>query len=117
VIYTFHREVGFPHTVYGIPQGTVQPRYSHHALQAAANDRYGRVLLPRRLIMACGVLVELTTTEDGTYIKGVWRFPYNNTFDLCVVLTGDGTVKTVWLNSVHDKHTTLDRARYHLPRK
>lgn len=45
-------------------------------------------------------------------IKGVYRTVYDKKYDLIIVMTYDRKVKTVWLNDINDKHSTLDESKY-----
>lgn len=57
------------------------------------------------------ILIEVESMND-IVIKQVWRTPYDITKDLVLVVTNEGMVKTVWINSSLDKHSTLDKTKY-----
>ena len=102
----------------GLPQGAAQLfsgrfilDYSSHAKAASQNDRYGRFeLLPAEDIKP-EYVVEVQV-EFGRAVKAVVRVPYDEEMDLVLVLNRpEGSrafVKTAWLNSRRDRHSTLN---------
>lgn len=89
-------------------------RYSHHALAAARDDRYGdlsRYLTPYR-DFDDAELVEVELDAEGQIAKRVARFNITDELVLVLVVTADGYVKTVWSNRFVDVHATLDRRKY-----
>jgi len=89
--------------------------YTHHALEAADNDRYGRIDLPDAVNFSRMTLVEAEIV-DGKIFKVVVRQHYNQQRDLVMVVLTDGVVcKTVWSNLKNDKHKTLKKENYIQP--
>ena len=112
----YHTELGFPKEVIAeldkiqsLPAFNVNLIYSYHAQEQAYNKG---INLPDRVNLKQGELIEVELDSFGRMVKCLWRLPYNDNFDLCLVITIDRTVKTVWLNNRTDKHTTLDRKKY-----
>lgn len=53
---------------------------------------------------------------NGIPVKLAARRKFNNEFDLVIViLRKEKLIKTVWLNSIDDKHSTLDKSVYSRP--
>jgi hypothetical protein len=119
--YLYHYQIGFPSSLKRL-NGIHTLKYGHHAQRAAADDRYGRIVLPRILNADTALLVEAEVKPNGELLKAVYRVRYNDTHDLVLVVnrSNDGVglfVRTVWLNSRVDSHKTLDRRRYAQPVK
>jgi len=109
----YHFEIGFPkglETKFGV----IEVTYKRHALNAAETDRYGRIDLPRTINTDTAKAIEVEVINRQV-VKIVYRTKYNDDFDLILVLSRDASVRTVWLNSVNDKHKTLDRSKYDKP--
>jgi len=51
-------------------------------------------------------------TLDDEIEKICFRFPYNNGIDLILVLSEDKVIITIYINSVNDKHETLNESLY-----
>jgi hypothetical protein len=120
-IYTYHYQVGFPTNLRKF-EGVYDLVYAPHALDEAKLDRYGfqgTVVLPKRICFEhIKLLVEVDALADGTMLKGVYRIKYNALYDLVIAVElrdGVAYAKTVWLNSVKDKHETLNWRRYDEP--
>ncbi len=108
---TYHKDIFIPSAL-NLDFGILKLQYSSHALRAANSDRYGTVVLPRTLNTDSAKIVEVTAI-GRTVLKLVYRVPHCAQYDLVVVVLPDsGLVKTVWLNSKTDTHTTLDRSKY-----
>lgn len=107
----YHTEIRLPANFFP-PQQTVRVTYSGHALKAATNDRYGQMELPEFLPLKSGKVIEVGM-ENGRVAKILFRFDYDESLDMCIVLVpGQWFAKTVWYNEKNDKHTTLDRSKY-----
>ena len=107
----YHSEIGLPSN-FVAPRQTVRVTYSGHALRAASDDRYGTMELPEFLPLASGKVIEVGM-ENGRVAKILFRFTYDDTLDMCIVLIpGKWFAKTVWYNESNDLHTTLDRSKY-----
>ena len=113
----YHKSLkNFPQCIREVPERTVNLVYTNHAINEAKADRYCRLLqgdiqLPKSITFSSKNIIEVEII-DGTLIKAVIRTAYNSTYDLCLVITSDNFVKTVWLNSKYDKHYTLDLSKY-----
>lgn len=90
------------------------PRYGDHARFEAQVDRYGKIALPKTLDLSKMKVIEVEVI-DGRVTKILFRGSLDATRDLCIVLTSDMYVKTVWVNLKSDNHRTLNRAKYDLP--
>lgn len=87
-------------------------RYSRHALEAAKDDRYGQIDLPKVFDSRQAELIEAKYQDDRLW-RTLWRQPYSDTYDLNLVIEPDTSrVITVWLNSKDDTHDTLDEGQY-----
>lgn len=113
----FHRSIFWPFTRPIPLPAKMQLRYTQHARDAAASDRYGAFQLPLWLPALDAYPFEWNETDMRLTI----RLPYDLRHDICLVLSLDtrnrggedtATVVTVWLNRTSDTHTTLDRSRY-----
>jgi hypothetical protein len=113
----YHKDVGFPKGLNG-NVGVVSLRYSHHALEAAANDRYGRIVLPETLDTNKATLIEVEVWA-GRVTKAVYRTTADYQKDLILVIIPEnngGFVKTVWCNLKTDKHKSLRKHLYNSPK-
>lgn len=104
----YHYKIGLPKLRL---KGLLKLQYSAHAKRAACNDRYGYIQLPTCLDVGNELLIEVEVLNN-TVAKLVFRVPYSNLHDLCIVVQPNGLVRTVWLNSIHDNHKTLDLKKY-----
>ena len=90
----------------------VKVNYTHHAIDAAYNDRYEEIILPNALNFAKSEIIEVEI-KNKKIVKIVARFDYNNNYDLVIVIIPQGKIiKTVWLNDKNDTHLTLDTSKY-----
>ena len=106
------------HVDLGIPDEVEYPVVGHaltytvHAYSEAQKDR-ASTRLPTSL--PDYALVEVETS--GPYVtQWVVRVGLDGARDLCLVITRDYVVKTVWVNRHDDAHDTLDRTKYDRPR-
>ena len=108
----WHKELRLP-PGFIAPEGKVELEYTEHAIHASANDRYGEIRQFKTLNLARFDVVEVET-RDGLVIKVVVRGAYNERHDVVLALIPGEvfTVKTVWLNSKFDSHSTLDTGKY-----
>ena len=107
----FHTDIYMPDW---IKQGQIQAvlKYTRHARQEAMNDKRGPIQLPQVFDSAQAKLIE-AVAEEGKLIKALYRQPYSDGLDLCLVLSPTTrSVITVWLQSDEDHHATLDRSAY-----
>lgn len=93
--------------------GRVPLRYSHHALQASENDRYGNLRILKSLTLDRCEVIEVET-QGKQIIKFVLRCSYSETLDIvfAVIPGREWFVKTVWGQEKNDLHKTLNRSRY-----
>lgn len=115
----YHVELGLPFNL-NLPK-SIRVRLTEHAVKATTDDKYGDIVLPlvRGELQLAGMkLVELETLNDRP-VKIVVRGSYapNPKYDLVLVLTSSGILKTCWLNDSADSHATLNRSKYTIPAK
>jgi len=110
----YHAELGIPEGLQ-TQFGSMLLDYSPHAMQAARDDRYGTIDLPRVLDTSKAQVIEVES--DGRKARKVlYRVQYNGEFDLLLAVDPDRRyVKTVWLNRNDDVHGTLDPSKYDIP--
>lgn len=110
----YHADIRLPEG-FEQPTGRVGLEWTLHANRARHNDRYGEIRKFKTVTLDRMQVVEVGV-KDGKVAKILVRGRYNDDFDCCMVLipheVAPWTVKTVWLNSVDDTHSTLDRRRY-----
>ena len=108
----WHRDVRLP-PKFVAPVGKVELEYSDHAIVACGNDKNGEIRQFKTLNLARFDVVEVET-RDGEVIKIVVRGAYNERYDVVLALVPGEVfrVKTVWLNSKFDSHSTLDIGKY-----
>jgi len=109
----YHFEIGFPKGL-NTKLGVLDLFYTRHALNAARDDRYGKINLPRRINTDKAKAIEVEVTGYRV-TKIVYRIHYNDKFDLVIVVGEECRVYTVWLNAKDDKHKTLDHRKYDRP--
>lgn len=107
----FHADLYMPAAALRLQFATML-RYTRHAIQAASDDRYGRIDLPKVFDSRNATLIE-AVLSNGKVVKTLWRQAYNDLLDLSLVLDPNtGTVITAWLNRKDDQHATLDPSKY-----
>lgn len=112
----YHFQIGFPKGVLtACRAGIVRPKYLRHALAASQDDRYGKINLPETFNTNKAKVIEVEMKGPRYVCKVVYRVRHCDEYDLIVVMNPDCTVRTVWLNSRKDKHSTLDYSRYAIP--
>lgn len=111
----YHADLGIPQNAQ-TQHGQMLLDYSPHALSAALDDRYGNIVnLPKSIDTSKAQVIEVEMNGSKT-TKVVYRIPYNEEYDLVMVLLPDRRfVKTVWLNKNTDLHNTLDTSKYDTP--
>lgn len=98
---------------YGLPQFKpfkLRLRYSRHATERMYLK--GISMVPNVLDSQDCDVFEI---EDTDVRKYALRTKYNAVDDLCMAVDETGFVRTVWLNSVNDKHATLNKKLYDKP--
>lgn len=106
---TYHKDVGLPKE-FEKPSPGMFLRYGGHSQERAAEKG---LRLPARLPSEFQ-LIEVTMLKYRV-IKWTIRFPLTSEWDIVLVVTPDGFVKTAWPNAANDLHRTLDRSKYALP--
>lgn len=111
----YHADLGIPQNA-KTQHGKMLLDYSPHALNAALDDRYGNIVnLPKSIDTSQAQVIEVEMEGPKT-TKVVYRIPYNEEYDLVMVMLPDRRfVKTVWLNKNSDLHNTLDTSKYDIP--
>lgn len=105
------KQVYWPENVQ-LPSGAFMPQYSRHALDAAEDDRYGRINLPAAIYYQDYEIFEMLV-ENGKVKKIAIRGYYDERRNLVIVVNPDNCrVITVWTNLHSDTHATLDHSRY-----
>lgn len=116
-ILLYHKDIGFPINT-KLPTGKfLFFGYSHHAVNASKDDRYGEFTLPRPLIIDFKEvdIFELGISNDAI-VKVGCRMPCNELYDISYVVSMTSkSVITLWLNEKGDIHQTLDSSRYQRP--
>jgi hypothetical protein len=102
-----------------LPGGPVRLRYTRHARDEAANDRYLDLTphLPEFLDPDLARLVEVRMAE-GRLDAVLYRTSATELFDAALLVRPDGddwVVITVWANRWDDHHSTLDVSKYEVP--
>jgi hypothetical protein len=111
----YHREIFMPAQVAEqFDRRSFELQLTRHAKDAARRDRYGFILIPRKIVVQASQIVEAEIVS-GEVVKVVVRQPYDQTRDLILVLSPDGKrarVRTVWFNLATDTHATLRAELY-----
>jgi hypothetical protein len=103
----YHYQLGLPtvQTKFGV----IALTYSFHA-QTRARDK--AITLFPQINTDTARVIEIEM-EGRQVIKILYRIPYNAKYDMLLAIIPDrGFVKTIWLNSVEDKHQTLRVGEY-----
>ncbi len=109
----FHREVFMPPKILALGEFNVPVVLTAHTEKAAAEDRYGAISIPSRVIFSGKNIIE-AEVENKKLTKILVRLTYDATRDLIMALSvPDFRVKTVWFNLKSDIHSTLRRELYH----
>lgn len=113
--YLYHYTLGMPEHL-KVPAYTGKLTYGVHAKHEAERDRYGKIDLPE-YFDGKGIVIEVAAQGKNSMlpekiIKQLYRIPYNAKFDLLMMISADGKVITVWLNSKTDRHSTLNKSKY-----
>lgn len=119
----YHRDIGIPSSI-KLPSGKFKLKYSGHAKNAAATDKYGdfspALRYHQTLDTAVAEVIEIQVDDDQKPMKIVYRQPLTgwDGYDIIfVVVAQEWVVKTVWLNHKNDKHRTLNRKKYANPKQ
>ena len=110
----FHRDAhGFPRS-FTPPRGEFVTLPSRHANDRAAQKRF---TIPDAIAMSHFDVIEVEIINGRTN-KMVVRDRYNDRMDIVLVIIPQGRamfIKTAWLNSKNDRHSTLDKSKYGRP--
>jgi hypothetical protein len=104
----YHKDIGLP-TSFDRPDG-IELDYGEHARDRAMEKG---ITLPDALPEVYDIIE--VTMRKYRVVKWVVRFQVSKDDDIVMPILADGTVKTAWLNSHTDKHTTLNKANYSVP--
>lgn len=109
----YHREVGFPDSLL-IPDLKVKLKYCDHTLEKNLK------ILPKYIRINKTNIFEVSTFDDIKIKKALVRINYDEKRDMVLVLQilskAWARVITVWLNKKQDKHYTLDKTKYKIPK-
>lgn len=116
---TYHRDIALPAGAARLFAGVFRLELSHHAIHAAAEDKYGMPKLNRTLTVKEADVVEVTFFNSRP-VKATIRVPYTKELDLVFVVFTPVEIsplptllaKTAWLNRTDDTHKTLDRSKF-----
>lgn len=109
----YHPEVYWPaEVIRQLPNQTIGVVYTKHAKQAAKSDRYGHIDLPNRIDMDRAFVFEAELNSRLCLTKFGVRISLDNERDLCLIITCNLRVKTVWVNLRADEHKTLNKNKY-----
>ena len=106
----YHKDIYMPKL--NVADQDIELDYTYHAIYASETDKYEKILLPSKVNVSKGEIIEIEIV-DNKLIKLVVGIPYDLKYNLfLVILPNCARVKTVWLNEINDKHMTLDRSKY-----
>lgn len=106
----YHKDIYMPKL--NVKDKDIELAYTYHAICASETDKYEKILLPSKINVSMGEMIEIEVNTNKV-IKLVVSMPYNSKYNLFLVILPDcSRVKTVWLNEINDKHMTLDRSKY-----
>lgn len=112
----YHVEVFWPGIIKRqLPTNTAMLVATEHAKNAARNDRYGIIPLPKMVNFGGVQFIEAEIDEKRTLTKIVIRIPHSADKDIVMALMpikGGWLIKTVWYNLNSDNHKTLNKSRY-----
>jgi len=90
-------------------------QYSAHAidnLKYRAIDNRAILLHIKGLTLSASDVFEYYTGDKGDIIKAVYRVDYRGFFDLCIVISKEKNIVTIYINTKNDNHDTLDKNIY-----
>lgn len=110
----YHKDIRLPDN-FRLPAASVELAWTHHATKARSNDRYGYVPAYKRINLREAEVIEVGM-EEGRLVHLLLRLRYDGRKDVLLALRpvarSPWVVKTVWLNTVNDKHKSLNKSRY-----
>ncbi len=112
----YHKQVFMPATIAKLEQRVCDLGVkTKHAIQEAANDRFGALQIPNSISFSGRDVIE--AEHDGRrFCKLLVRLSYDATRDALYAIGIDDKgwpfLKTVWSNLKTDSHRTLDRSKY-----
>lgn len=101
----------------GFSVGRMPLRYTRHSLTEALNDRNGAIpahVFNTSFNFSDGWRLVEVEVRNGLVTKFLIRRSIGDR-DLVMVVTPEGTVKTVWTNLTADGHSTLNLSNYSKP--
>lgn len=109
----YHVDIYMPKTLQALAQATLGYyastfRVGHHVFGRSVEKAF---VIPTKLSQA-SKLIEVTTDENDSFVKALFRMPYDAEYDFVFSLAHHGLVVTAWLNSRTDTHRTLDAGAY-----
>lgn len=111
----YHKDIRLPANFRGLPAASVDLKWTRHATEARSNDRYGYVPAWERINLREAEVIEVDISS-GILVHLLLRMPYDGRKDILMavkpIARRPWVVKTVWLNTVKDKHKTLNKSRY-----
>jgi hypothetical protein len=106
----YHRQIGFPSGV-KLPRCIVKLTYSSHARSKGISTWR----LPHSLDFSKATIIEIETNAQYRIVKLLCRITFSKRCDLVLAVHPDGFVRTVYINSKNDHHSTLCENRYLRP--
>lgn len=118
----YHIDVGFPSTL-NFPNETFNLGYTTHAkIRRKRKGQYPVRILPNKLKISKKTIVEIHTEDNEIIDKAVVKVPYTKTKNIIMVLKlshkkKNATVITFWVNNKKDKHHSLKKELYNIPKE
>jgi hypothetical protein len=114
---TYHKDIFLPEYLLGDIPEVLELIWTNHAKDEAIKDKYSKIPIINRIHFDKKYVVEYYEIKCG--YKILIRIPYNDRFDMCLILLNEGNrefvVKTVWMNMWNDNHKTLRKEKYVFP--
>jgi len=89
--------------------------YSKHSIDNLKYRTYNIkeiLLYIRDLYLDYKDIFEYYTGDKGDIQKAVYKVDYKGLFDLCLVISDNKTIVTIYINVKGDNHDTLDKGLY-----
>jgi len=90
-------------------------KYSAHALdniKHRAVDNRAILLHIKGLTLSASDVFEYYADDKGEILKAVYRIDFEGFFDLCLVISKEKNLVTIYINTKKDNHDTLDKHLY-----
>ena len=117
----YHKKVYFPENSkvklknFTDRLNTIDWQYTKHSidnLKWRCYDIKDILLFIKALKLNYSDVFEYYVNNTGDIIKAVYRTNYKGIFDLCLVVDDIKNIVTIYVNSLEDKHNTLDKNLY-----